>query len=305
MVSDQSISARGRIFVSYRREDTQHVAGRLADRVAERFGAAAVFMDVDAIEPGVDFVDAVERAIQGCDAFLALIGREWLTATDKRGNRRLDDADDFVVVEVSAALRRNIRVIPVLVDGAVMPARDDLPPGLQPLVRRHAVRLDHETFRADISRLLDALEHALAAGTPEPDGGDDGQSSAPEPTSPGPRGASERSQSSARWIAARILTKSQVSYGELRLDLDRVEWAPLEPTDRWTSLSNTSAGRLVVPLDRIRAVRASGKAKLEIDTDDVTHKFEIEPPEGGMMRLRVLASQTDRRDVVRQLDGTT
>ena len=109
---------RGRIFISYRRSDTPHVAGRLFDRLVARFGAGNVFIDVDTIEPGLDFTDAIADAVGACDVLLALIGSHWLDAADDRGRRRLDDPDDLVVVEIATALQRQIRVIPVLVDGA-------------------------------------------------------------------------------------------------------------------------------------------------------------------------------------------
>ncbi len=139
-----------------------HIAGRLADRLTERLGSTQVFMDVDTVEPGADFATAIAREIASCDVLIALIGPTWSSITDRRGRRRLDDPDDFVVLEIRAALERGIRVIPVLVDSAVMPDRDDLPDGLQGLARRNAVRLDHETFRSDVATLLDAVEQALS-----------------------------------------------------------------------------------------------------------------------------------------------
>ena len=151
------------IFVSYRREDAGHVAGRLADRLAERFGASSVFIDVDSIEPGIDFAEAIQVAIARCDVLLALIGREWATMVDDRGRRRLDDPDDYVVLELTAALERNIRVIPVLVDGAEVPSQNSLAPSLRPLVRRNAVRLDYETFRSDAAWLAQRLGELLSA----------------------------------------------------------------------------------------------------------------------------------------------
>ena len=151
------------IFVSYRREDASHVAGRLADRLAERFGTSSVFIDVDSIEPGIDFAVAIQVAIARCDVLLALIGREWATMVDENGRRRLDDPDDYVVLELRAALERNIRVIPVLVDGAKVPSQNSLPRPLRPLVRRNAVRLDHETFRSDAAWLVQRLGELLSA----------------------------------------------------------------------------------------------------------------------------------------------
>lgn len=152
----------GRVFLSYRREETRHLAGRLADRLADRFGSAQVFMDVDTIEPGVDFAAAITRAVGSCDVLVAMIGNSWLTITDRYGHRKLDNPDDFVVLEIQAALDRSIRLIPVLVDGADMPRPDDLPKVLRGLARRNAVRLDHETFRSDAGHLLTAIERILA-----------------------------------------------------------------------------------------------------------------------------------------------
>ncbi len=150
------------VFLSYRREETRHIAGRLADRLTERLGATQVFMDVETIEPGIDFTAAIAREVSSCNVLIALIGPTWSTIIDQQGRRRIDDPDDFVVLEIQAASEREIRVIPVLVDGAVMPNRHDPPEGLQGLARRNAVRLDHETFRSDIALLLDTVERILA-----------------------------------------------------------------------------------------------------------------------------------------------
>ncbi|MBD0291632.1 MAG: toll/interleukin-1 receptor domain-containing protein, partial [Thermoleophilia bacterium] len=78
------------IVLNYRRDDTAGHAGRLYDALSEEFGEDAVFMDIDKIEPGVNFVQAIERAIDACDVFIALIGRQWLTATDAKGRKRLE-----------------------------------------------------------------------------------------------------------------------------------------------------------------------------------------------------------------------
>lgn len=118
-------------------------------------------MDVDTIEPGTDFASAIVREVASCDVLIALIGPTWSTITDQCVRRRLDDPDDFVALELRAALEREIRIIPVLVDGAVMPDRHDLPEGLQDLARHNAVRLNHETFRSDVAALLDTVERVL------------------------------------------------------------------------------------------------------------------------------------------------
>lgn len=112
-----TVAEGGGIFVSYRRQETSHLAGRLYDRLADRFGENQVFIDVDTIEPGVDFTEEIFRAVASCIVLLAVIGPAWLTATDERGRRRLDDPDDIVRLEVEAALGRGVRVIPILVEG--------------------------------------------------------------------------------------------------------------------------------------------------------------------------------------------
>src|SRR6516162_6654158 len=146
----------GGIFISYRRQETRHLAGRLSDRLADRFGEGQVFIDVDTIEPGVDFAEEIFRAVAACKVLLAIIGPGWLTAADERGGRRLDDPDDIVRIEIEAALARGVPVIPILVEGAVMPGRQDLPERLAALARRNALTIRHESFRSDAGRLVTA-----------------------------------------------------------------------------------------------------------------------------------------------------
>ncbi len=125
-----------------------------------RFGAESVFKDVDDIEPGDDFVEKITGAVAACDVLLALIGTQWLTLTDERGRRRLDNPEDFVRLEVRAALSRGVRVVPILVDGAKMPAADQLPEELMPLTRRQAVEINPVGFNTD--RLLATLAATFA-----------------------------------------------------------------------------------------------------------------------------------------------
>ncbi|KAA3655135.1 MAG: TIR domain-containing protein [Proteobacteria bacterium] len=168
------------IFISYRRDDSAGYAGRLYDRLAAHFGAGRVFMDVEGIEPGTDFVDAIEGAVASCRVLIVLIGDEWLTATDASGRRRLDDPHDFIRLETRAALARDIRVVPVLLDRAPMPTIDDLPEDLQALVRRQAVELNHKQWDATSGELIRTLEKILgAADTPE-------HTAAPPPPAPPP-----------------------------------------------------------------------------------------------------------------------
>jgi hypothetical protein len=155
-----------RVFISYRREGTSGMAGRLYDRLADRFGDDQILMDVDIIPPGVDFTEVITQAVSTCVVLLALIGPTWLIATDEGGRRRLDDPDDIVRLEIAAALERPIRVIPILVEGAAMPRRQELPEALTGLARRNALILRHESFRSDADRLLAAIEPLVETGTP-------------------------------------------------------------------------------------------------------------------------------------------
>src|SRR5215471_16322385 len=150
-----------RIFINYRREDSTATAGRVHDRLGQSFGRKTLFMDVDHIPPGVDFVTHLNNQVAACDVFLAIIGPNWLNVTNEKGDRRLEATDDFVAIEIAAALNRNIRVIPVLVDGARMPKVGELPKSLKPLVRRQAFDLRHTHFGRDADALIEKISEAL------------------------------------------------------------------------------------------------------------------------------------------------
>ena len=121
----------GRVFISYRRQDTAWPARQLYDLLVAELGADRVFKDVDDIEPGDDFIEHIQSAVGACDVLLALIGPQWLTVTDANGVKRLDDPEDFVRLEVETALNHDdVRVIPILVDNAKMPRPQELPQGL-------------------------------------------------------------------------------------------------------------------------------------------------------------------------------
>ena len=130
--------------------------------LAERFGEPKVFMDVDAIEPGVNFVERIESAVGAADALVVIIGRSWLTAAHEDGRQRLDDPRDFVRVKVGTALQRGIRVIPVLVGGAVMPTEEQLPSDLAALSSRHALVASDFDWESGAGRLVRTLEQVLA-----------------------------------------------------------------------------------------------------------------------------------------------
>lgn len=112
-------------------------------------------MDINAIEPGMDFGVRIEQAVESCDVLIALIGDDWLDIADASGRRRLDDPEDFVRLEIASALRReDLRVIPVLVEGATMPPAIELPTDLKPLARRNALELSDARWRYDVERLI-------------------------------------------------------------------------------------------------------------------------------------------------------
>jgi Tol biopolymer transport system component len=148
------------LFVSYRHNDVPGHAGRLYDRLVERFGDENVFKDIDSLEPGADFAEVIEQTVAKCDALVAVIGREWLGASPG-GVRRVDDPEDWVRLEIVNALKRKIRVVPVLIQGASMPSSEDLPEELRPLARRHAVQLSESAWQAQVSQFIDGLEKAL------------------------------------------------------------------------------------------------------------------------------------------------
>jgi hypothetical protein len=146
------------IFISYRREDTSGYAGRLYDQVSAHFGDDHVFMDVADLEPGSDFVHTIEKKVGTCDALVALIGKNWLTIKDDQNQVRLSKPGDFVSIEIAAALKRNIEVIPVLVGGAKMPLQRELPESLQLLSRRQALEVSDVHFSRDVGDLIEALK---------------------------------------------------------------------------------------------------------------------------------------------------
>lgn len=146
-----------RIFISYRREDSAGYTGRLFDHLAAHFGEDKIFMDIDTIKPGQDFVEAIETAISQCAALVAVIGKQWFSITDEEGQRRLENPYDFVRLEISQALERNILVVPVLVENTKMPRPDELPNDLKKLARRSALPISHERFRYDVGRLIEVL----------------------------------------------------------------------------------------------------------------------------------------------------
>ena len=151
----------GKIFINYRRGDEPGFTQALLGRLEQAFPAERLFIDVDNIPPGEDFVRMLELQVAQCDAMLTVIGNNWLDAADERGGRRLDNPNDFVRIEIESALKLGKRVIPVLVHQARMPHPDELPEAIRPLSQRNAVRLTHERFRSDVQGLIKALQGAI------------------------------------------------------------------------------------------------------------------------------------------------
>jgi formylglycine-generating enzyme required for sulfatase activity len=148
-----------KILISYRREDSADVTGRIYDRLIQQFGQGAVFKDVDSIPFGVDFRIYLDAQVAKCEVFLAVIGRNWMKKRGSKGRSRLDDPADFVRIEIESALKRQIPVIPVLVGGALIPPAERLPASIQDLSYRHgiAVRPDPD-FHRDMYRLIEYLK---------------------------------------------------------------------------------------------------------------------------------------------------
>jgi hypothetical protein len=145
-----------RIFISYRVQDTAGETGRLVDALRTRFSDEQLFLDIDNLEPGADFSEVIEKYLDSCDVFLAVIGPHWIG--DREENQpRIQDANDWVRMEVATALRRNVRVVPVLVDGGTLPKPEQLPDDLQSLLRRQAIEISNKRWRYDTDQLIEFL----------------------------------------------------------------------------------------------------------------------------------------------------
>lgn len=150
-----------RIFINYRRLDTEGYVGRLYDHLLKQFKSHDIFMDVQNIEPGADFVEVLENAVSECDIFLAVMGPHWGTLKNEQGERRLDEWNDFVRIELESALKQNKIVIPVLMGGARMPNPSILPDSIKSLSRRNAISLSHSRFASDVEDLITFMRDML------------------------------------------------------------------------------------------------------------------------------------------------
>jgi hypothetical protein len=151
------------IFISYRRDDSIDAAGRIYDRLVDHFGSESVFMDMESIPVGIDFRQYLQNDVNRCDVLLAVIGHGWLEARYPEGplagQRRLDNPDDFVRIEIQTALARGIAVVPVLVGRAAMPIEKDLPDELKELAFRNAAEVrPSKDFHDHVDRLIRGIE---------------------------------------------------------------------------------------------------------------------------------------------------
>jgi hypothetical protein len=157
-----------KIFVSYRREDSSDVAGRIADHLRAEFGDDSIFIDVDTLVPGADFDEILARDLARCDMMIALIGPTWVDVRDRDGSSRLTNPQDFVRMEIRDALRRDIPVIPILVKGAKVPRSDLLPDDIAPLTTRNAFEVRHTSFHPDLDGLVHILRWVAREGPKAP-----------------------------------------------------------------------------------------------------------------------------------------
>ena len=158
------------IILSYRREDTAWIAGRVHARLKDHFGEDNVFMDIDSIPFGLDFREHIQDSLDRCDILVAIVGPRWATP-DESGRLRLTDETDWVRIEIEAALAKKIPVIPVLIDGAALPAPADLPEGLRNLAFRQAAPVDSaRDFHPHMDRLIKAGQAAGDESRQDQDG---------------------------------------------------------------------------------------------------------------------------------------
>ena len=235
------------IFISYRRDDAEGQAGRLFDDLSAHFGRDAVFMDVAGIKKGMDFRRIIDDHVTSCGVLLVIIGKRWLSATDGKGRRRLDDANDFVRLETAAALARDIPVVPVLVQDAVMPTEQDLPDVLKELAFRNGTELTHARWDSDVKLLIEDVRPYLETR--------ELRVARTQPTrTPSPDAAESRSQSAVRnpgrfslWVttgAAAVLVGVGLSSYHLMRDSPAApdRFATVVPSSP-TAPSDTAAAR--------------------------------------------------------------
>lgn len=177
--------ANGKIFISYRREDTSGESGRLKDKLEQVFGQDNIFYDVETLEAGLNFDQSIAKALGESKVLLAMIGPHWLKVEDANGVKRIQKPQDWVRKEIAEALKREIRVIPVLVNGAAMPDPEELPEDLKELSMKHAQELTSSRWSYDVGELTKVLEKLIIKKTaPKPEPQPDPRPFVPRPPQP-------------------------------------------------------------------------------------------------------------------------
>ena len=152
---------RGTVFINYRKDDSSWNALALYNELQKYLPRETIFKDFNTIRPGDDFVESIQKALSHCNVLLVVMSKHWLDVKDKNGNRRLDDPDDLVRIEIATAIERNIQVIPVLFDNIPMPTSDQLPDNLKSLPRRQFIEIETTRFESDVKKLADAIKELL------------------------------------------------------------------------------------------------------------------------------------------------
>lgn len=150
------------VFICYRREGSSWVAGRIYDSLVRKFGRDAVFRDIDSIPLGINFKEHIQSVVQQCSVFLVVINHGWMGERVDQGERRIDDPNDFIRIEIESALQRKIPVIPLLIEGTTIPLAESLPSTLKELRHRNGMRINIDPhFHMDMERLINRLEPDL------------------------------------------------------------------------------------------------------------------------------------------------
>ena len=257
----------GGIFISYRREEPAAQSGRLFDNLSVRFGEDRVFMDVDSVGLGLDFHEVIQNAV----FLLRGVARDnrqpkWLSVADASGNRRIDDPDDYVRLEIKAAPSRNVRVVPILLNDAPLPGVDELPPDLMSLSRRRAMKLDDATFRTGVGRLIEQLERDVPS------------EAIPPPAHPGQRPVptkQDKSESSgARQDWSATLEEKKFAYWAVRLSLSSEEHLVEWDNTGWKWNQQLKVDGILV--DKPGSPRKLAFKQFELTDGDATRRLKID-----------------------------
>jgi hypothetical protein len=270
-----NLSSQG-VFLSYRREDAAPYARMLKDELSRRISDARVFMDLDSIEAGVDFAEVIRDTIESSAVLVALIGRQWAVLSDEGGRRRLDDPDDYVRLEIQSALERDIRVIPVLVDGAKPPRQQQLPAELQKLARLNAFELSNDRYQYDRDRLVTLIQGVLAGesspGTghqpPSPD--TDADTDAATVTRPGRLQPEEIPEDEAAQEHVEPVRSDRAQATRVLAEAERIAYSITDDASRAAALA--AVAKALKATDPDRATRLAAEA------EDIAQSFTDQGP---------------------------